>query len=118
MPCLNLQPIEPFVNVLTVVSIPDWGVTPFASGLDGEDIGKEMDQFNIINREETTRVGATYIDVTGISREEETKRDLLAVDGLHSSGVMYGRWVDRILPTALSISTGSDSIAANGTIRP
>ena len=85
-----------------VVSIPDWGITPFASGLNREEIGKEIDQFNMINREETTLIGATYIDVTGISREAGTEPDLLATDGLHPSGKMYSRWVDLILPVAIS----------------
>ena len=90
-----------------VVSISDWGVTPFASGLDKARIAKEIDQFNIFNREETARVGANYIDVTGISREAETKPNLLAADGLHPSGRMYSRWVDLILPSALGISTSA-----------
>ena len=64
-----------------VGSIPDWGVTPFASGLDRERIAEEIDQLNIINKEETARAGAAYIDVTEISREAESNPNLLAADG-------------------------------------
>ena len=41
-----------------VVSIPAWGVTPFAASRDRAKIAREIDQFNAINREEATRAGA------------------------------------------------------------
>ena len=91
-------------NVI-VVSIPDWGVTPFAVGIDGDRIAKEINLYNMINKEQAARVGATYIDITGISRLAEADRRLLADDGLHPSGDMYGRWVELVLPAALAIST-------------
>jgi lysophospholipase L1-like esterase len=34
---------------VVVVSIPDWGVTPFAAGRDRAKIGREIDLFNAIN---------------------------------------------------------------------
>src|SRR3954453_11153972 len=43
-----------------VVSIPDWGVTPFAEGRDRAKIAREIDQFNAINREEAKRAGAKW----------------------------------------------------------
>ena len=38
-----------------VVSIPDWGATPYAEGQDRKAIGQQIDQFNLINRTETER---------------------------------------------------------------
>ena len=73
-----------------VLSIPDWGVTPFAEGADRSQIAREIDLFNAVKREETTRTGATYVDITPISRRAETDLSLLADDGLHPSGEMYG----------------------------
>ncbi|MEO8381897.1 MAG: SGNH/GDSL hydrolase family protein [Acidobacteriota bacterium] len=73
-----------------VVSIPDWGVTPFAEGRDRAKIGSEIDQFNAINREETRRAGARYADITPISRRADPS--LVAPDGLHPSGKQYGEW--------------------------
>jgi lysophospholipase L1-like esterase len=75
---------------VVVVSIPDWGVSPFAEGRDRAKIGREIDLFNAINREETQRAGARYADITPVSRREKT---LVAPDGLHPSGAMYGEWV-------------------------
>jgi lysophospholipase L1-like esterase len=83
-----------------VLSIPDWGVTPFAEGRDRTTIAREIDIYNRVKREETERAGAHFIDITDISREaNEAGSGLLAEDGLHPSGAMYGRWVERVLPT-------------------
>jgi lysophospholipase L1-like esterase len=75
-----------------VLSIPDWGVTPFARGQDGKQIAKDIDAFNAVNREETERAGAYYVDVTPISREAAHDSALVAPDGLHPSGKMYLEW--------------------------
>jgi undecaprenyl-diphosphatase len=81
-----------------VVSIPDWGVTPFAEGRDRAKIAREIDQFNAINREEATRAGAKWVDITPISRGNDPA--LVAGDGLHPSGKQYAEWVTVIAPFA------------------
>lgn len=77
---------------VVVLSIPDWGVTPFAEGRDRKNIAWEIDAFNAINFEETVRAGAQYVDVTPISREAVRDPSLVASDGLHPSGKMYAAW--------------------------
>ncbi len=86
-----------------VLSIPDWGVTPFAAGRDTAQIAKDIDAFNAINREETEKAGAHYIDITPISREALNDPALIASDGLHPSGKMYAQWAELTLPVALEI---------------
>lgn len=86
---------------VVVLSIPDWGVTPFAASRDREKIGREIDQFNAINREETLRAGARYVDVTPVSRRASEDPSLNAGDGLHPSGSMYRSWAELALPAAL-----------------
>jgi len=86
-----------------VVSIPDYGVTPFAQEMNPEKIAEEIDAFNRINYEETMKMSATYIDITPISRKAKDELDLTAGDGLHPSGKMYAEWVDLIFPVALEI---------------
>jgi lysophospholipase L1-like esterase len=81
-----------------VLSIPDWGVTPFAEGRDSEKIAREIDQYNAINREITLSKGIVWIDVTGVSRLAENDITLIAGDGLHPSGKMYTEWVRLALP--------------------
>ena len=75
-----------------VLSIPDWGVTPFAGGR-GAEIGPEIDRFNALKEEETRRAGARWVDVTACSRRARGEPALLAADGLHPSALMYQRWV-------------------------
>jgi lysophospholipase L1-like esterase len=86
-----------------VLSIPDWGVTPFADGRDREQIAAEINAFNALNRAESKRLGARYVDVTPISRLAGLDAGLLAADGLHPSGKMYAAWVEQALPAALEI---------------
>ena len=90
-------------NRVIVLSIPDWGVTPFAQGRDAEQIAKEIDIFNTINREETENAGAHYVDITPISREAVNATELIASDGLHPSGKMYAMWAEKTLPVVLKI---------------
>jgi len=81
-----------------VLSIPDWGVMPFAQGRDRAKIGREIDQFNAIAREESERAGAKWVDVTPASR---AMRDgWAASDGLHPSGAQYTEWAALALPAA------------------
>jgi lysophospholipase L1-like esterase len=88
-------------NQVIVLSIPDWGVTPFASDRDRKQIAKQIDEFNAVNREESERAGAHYIDVTPISRKAVNDTALVAPDGLHPSGGMYTMWAEKVLPVAL-----------------
>jgi lysophospholipase L1-like esterase len=91
-----------------VVSIPDWSVTPFATGMGAEKssvarIAGQIDRFNAINRAEAERSGAQYVDITPLSRRAAQDRSLLASDGLHPSGKMYAQWVQVIEPIAYNI---------------
>ncbi len=83
---------------VVVVSIPDWGVTPFAEGRDRAQIAREIDRYNAVNREETLRAGARYVDITPISRGGDPA--LVAEDKLHPSGRQYSEWVRLIAPEA------------------
>jgi len=83
---------------VVVVSIPDWGITPFARGRDARAIAREIDAYNAANREIAGNSHAHYADVTGISRDRGEREDMLVSDGLHPSAAMYTRWLDAILP--------------------
>lgn len=83
-----------------VLSIPDWGVTPFAGGSDRQAIGRAIDQFNAVNAEAAKLAGAQYVDVTPVSRRAAANLALIAGDGLHPSGEMYAQWARLALPAA------------------
>ena len=86
-----------------VLSIPDWGVMPFAEGRDRKKISEEIDFFNKIKKEETEKLGIRYFDITGISRMAVGDLSLIAADGLHPSGKMYRIWVERITDEVISV---------------
>jgi lysophospholipase L1-like esterase len=86
-----------------VLSIPDWGVTPYAAERDREAIASEINAFNSINREEAEQTGAAYVDVTPYSRQASNDPSLIAEDGLHPSPRMYSAWVDLILADIIDI---------------
>ncbi|HEV7506223.1 MAG TPA: SGNH/GDSL hydrolase family protein [Thermoanaerobaculia bacterium] len=89
---------------VVVLSIPDWSVTPFAgeTGRDRTRTAAEIEQFNRVDREETARAGARWVDVTPSSRKAAADRSLLAPDGLHPAGGMYGEWAKLALPETLA----------------
>jgi lysophospholipase L1-like esterase len=86
-----------------VLSIPDWGFTPFAANRDSEPISQQIDEFNAINKEQAHTAGAHYVDVTTISRMALDDFDLIAGDRLHPSAKMYAMWTEKVLPVALEI---------------
>ncbi|HMR57304.1 MAG TPA: GDSL-type esterase/lipase family protein, partial [Cyclobacteriaceae bacterium] len=81
-----------------VVSIPDYGYTPFGKPKQ-EKISEALDQYNAINKRIAEKFGVTYFNITGISRKGFDDPDLVAADGLHPSGKMYAQWVEVIYST-------------------
>lgn len=81
-----------------VVSIPDYGVTPFAQSRDPQKISEEIDLYNKINEEISKEAGVSYINITPVSRNAASDNTLLAEDQLHPSGKMYREWTELIFP--------------------
>jgi lysophospholipase L1-like esterase len=83
-----------------VVSIPDYGVTPFAAERNPQKIGKEIDDFNSAAEVISKKLGVAFVNITPGSKEAANDPELVAGDGLHPSGKMYTQWVSQILPVA------------------
>ncbi len=81
-----------------VLSIPDYSITPFASGSDKALIAREIDSFNVINKTIAAEQGVNYLDITGASRLAANDPSLIATDGLHPSGVQYKVWAEALVP--------------------
>lgn len=79
---------------VVVLSIPDWGITPFADGRDRTQIATEIDAYNAANKAIAERYLVHYIDITPWTREAAGDNSLLAGDGLHPSGKEYKRWAE------------------------
>lgn len=86
---------------LLILSIPDWGVTPYAEGRDRAMIATQVDKFNDVSRKEAAERWARYVDITGVSRKHGALPEYLAGDGLHPSGRMYAEWARLVEPEAL-----------------
>jgi lysophospholipase L1-like esterase len=86
-----------------VLSIPDYGVTPFGRQRNSAKISAEIDAYNAINQTVAAQKAVHYIHITDISRQAGADSTLLVSDKLHPSGRMYRMWVDRMLPKALEI---------------
>jgi len=83
-------------NHVFVISIPDWGVTPFAEGRDREQIAREIDEFNKTKRAISLAYRCHYIDITGSTREHGRDEKYLTPDKLHYSGKEYEVWAERL----------------------
>ncbi len=88
-----------------VLSIPDWGVTPFAiqQGRDRQQTASEIDAFNQTARDACAARGVAFVDITPTSRDGGGEPAMLADDGLHPSAAMYSRWCQLALPVALRL---------------
>ena len=79
-----------------VLSIPDWGVTPFAAGRDRDQIAREIDEYNTANKFISEMYKVHYIDITPWTREAANDPTLIATDGLHPSAKEYKRWAEKL----------------------
>lgn len=87
-------------NGVFVVSIPDYGATPFGTS-NAEEIGREIAEFNAILKKVAEEFGLSYYNITPISKMAKSDRSLVANDGLHPSGKMYSLWVALFLDEVL-----------------
>lgn len=90
------------VSHVFVISIPDWGCTPFAKERDQKKIRQEIDAYNQINKDISSKYTCNYIEITSGGRIRCNAAKFLADDGLHPSSAEYDIWSDAILSMLLS----------------
>ncbi|QJW92444.1 SGNH/GDSL hydrolase family protein [Spirosoma taeanense] len=83
-----------------VLSIPDWGTSPFARNQDKGRITAEINQFNAIAQDECQKAGITFVDITPLTRQAAGDNTQFASDGLHYSGRQMRLWAEKALPIA------------------
>ena len=85
-----------------VLSIPDWGTTPFArqSGRDRDLVARELDAFNAAAREACAERAVAFVDITAHGRAHRADPSILADDGLHPSAAAYAAWARLAQPVA------------------
>jgi len=82
-----------------LISIPDYGVTPFAKDKDPELIAKEIDIYNGIGKALSVQYKIHYIDISEAWRATAKDTNLIAEDGLHPSAFAYAQWTVKIAET-------------------
>ncbi|MCY7357145.1 MAG: GDSL-type esterase/lipase family protein [Rudanella sp.] len=85
-------------NRVFVLSIPDWGRSPFAEGQDKEKISREIDGFNAVAQEECKKMGIAFVDITPLTRAAEGDASQFADDGLHYAGKQMKQWAGKAMP--------------------
>jgi lysophospholipase L1-like esterase len=86
-----------------VVSIPDWGVTPFAEGKDRAQVAKDIDAYNAACKHITLMHKCHFTDITDSTRKNGTTPEYLAEDGLHPSAKEYAIWAERLEPEVAKV---------------
>jgi lysophospholipase L1-like esterase len=84
---------------VVVLSIPDWGVTPFAVNRksDQANVAREIDFYNSAKKAICELYGITFIDITEDYRAIGARSEMVVEDQLHPSGLMYQRWTEKLL---------------------
>lgn len=83
-------------NRVMVLSIPDWGYTPFANGKEIQKINKEIDDYNEVCAGIAKRMKTHFINITDETRAEKNNLQALASDHLHYSKTTHLRWAEKI----------------------
>jgi lysophospholipase L1-like esterase len=86
-----------------VISIPDWGITPFASGRDRREIANEIDAYNLVCEKNAKAQGANFINITDAYRLDGSKPDYLSGDGLHPSKLEYTKWAIKLTQQIVNV---------------
>ena len=91
-------------NNVIVVSIPDYAFTPFGQGFSNpQNISTQIDMYNSFAENYCLQNNINFVNITDITREGLENPSLVAGDGLHPSKIAYSRFVERILPKALTV---------------
>lgn len=92
---------------VVVISIPDWGVTPFATdrGTDREKVAKEIDAYNMAKERISKELGVYYIDITEEYRKIGALPEMVVEDKLHPSELVYKSWAEKLANVILTDMT-------------
>ena len=78
-----------------VLSVPDWGISPYASGRNREEISSEINKYNLVNKNTAEEYRVQYIDITSTA-PHVIDESAWAPDLLHPSATEYQRWAQLI----------------------
>ena len=90
---------------VVVVSIPDWGITPFAvsKGSDQAKVAREIDAYNTAKKAVCDRVGVKFVEITEHYRQVGAQPEMVVDDQLHPSGKVYQHWTSELFKVVSQI---------------
>ncbi|ERM82439.1 hypothetical protein P872_18170 [Rhodonellum psychrophilum GCM71 = DSM 17998] len=91
-------------NRVAVISIPDWGITPFAKtrSTDQDKVGREIDAYNTAKEEIAEELKVHFIEITQEYRQIGALPEMVVSDNLHPSKLVYERWSKKLTATILA----------------
>jgi lysophospholipase L1-like esterase len=81
-----------------VLSIPDWGQSPYGRSRSPAQVSSEIDQFNAVAQQECAQAKVAYVSITDLTRAAANDPTQFTTDGLHYSGRHMRQWAERALP--------------------
>ena len=81
---------------IIVLSIPDWGVTPFAKDRNEKQISNEINVFNGVCELLAQKYQTHFINITESTLRAQLDESLLTSDGLHYSVKEHAIWAEKV----------------------
>ncbi len=92
------------------VTTPDYTVTPAGGDYgDPATVSAAIRRFNELGTAAASARGVAVVDIHDLSLRAGADRALVAIDGLHPSGLQYSLWVDRIKPVVAALLVPADN---------
>jgi lysophospholipase L1-like esterase len=90
---------------VVVISIPDWGVTPFAlkKGADQAKVAREIDAYNAAKKQVCEKLGVDFVEITEHYRKVGSLPEMVVDDQLHPSGLVYQHWSAEVFQVVKSM---------------
>lgn len=82
---------------VAVLSIPDWGATPFAEGRDRKKISEEIAVYNREKYNICAAHNVTFLHTASSFNSIKNNAALTALDGLHPSAEEYRLWAQQVV---------------------
>jgi len=80
-----------------VVSIPDYGVTPFATEKGKTKAIDDLIKYNAYAKKQCQKHNVPFYDITDLSAKLNKTNNMLVEDGLHPNAKQYHAWVESFL---------------------
>lgn len=81
-----------------VVSIPNYGVTPFAKEKDKTNAIEDLKKYNAFAEKQCYKYDVAFYDITDLSAKLSKSKTMLIDDELHPNAQQYKLWIESFIP--------------------